>query len=92
VVQAIVYCALPIAWFLWTFADTGGDGASPPDSRELAVQTNITIGVIALLVAAAIGIAAWLARQREIAKVELIVIILIVGVTAYFSAATPLVR
>jgi hypothetical protein len=92
VIQAIVYCILAIAWFFWTFADTGGDSVPPPNSRELAVQTNITIGVIALFVAAAIGIPAWLARHRDIAKLEFIVIALIVVVTAYFCAATPLVH
>jgi hypothetical protein len=90
-VQAIVYGILAIAWFFWTFADAGADGVFPPNARELAVQTNITIGAIAFLVAAAVGIAAWLARQREIARLELIVIVVVVGVTAYFSAATPLV-
>jgi hypothetical protein len=90
VIQAIVYCILAVAWFFWTFADAGGDAPRPSNSHELAVQTNITIGVIALLVAAAIGIAAWLARHRDIARFEFIVIVLIVAVTVYFSATTPL--
>jgi len=91
VIQAIVYCVLAIAWFFWTFADAGGDAPRPTNYRELAVQTNLTIGVIAFLVAAAIGVAAWLARHRDIARFEFIVIVLIAVVTAYFCAATPLV-
>jgi hypothetical protein len=87
-----VYCVLGIVWFFWTFADAGADGVFPPNAHALAVQTNITIGAIALLVAAAVGIPAWLARQREIAKLEFILMAVIVGVTAYFCAATPLVH
>jgi hypothetical protein len=90
VLQAMVYCVLLVVWFLWTFADAGGDGTPPSNMHHLAVQTNIIIGVIALVVAAAVAVPAWLARQREIARLELVVIVLIIAVTAYFVATTPL--
>jgi hypothetical protein len=91
-VQAIAYCILLVVWFAWTFADAGGDGTPPPDMHHLAVQTNLTIGGIALVVAAAVGVPAWLAGRRDIARLELMVIVLVVAVTAYFVATTPLVH